>query len=155
MSSRDRFGVVVHTLLVRDQKVYLLKRAPEVSFGGLWGLPGGHLEKGESLTDAASRECLEEVGVHVPDPQLLGVMSYRSRSREDELSQGLNFIFLSRDFDGEPKVCEPTQFTAGEFASVEGLPGDCVRWLPDALGLLNPETQIAQARPMLIEYVWD
>lgn len=33
-----------------------------------WGLPGGHVEPGELSHEAVSRECLEEIGVHVHDP---------------------------------------------------------------------------------------
>lgn len=42
---------------------------------GMWGLPGGMLEMGESLEDAAVREVFEEVGISVDAPRLLGVVS--------------------------------------------------------------------------------
>jgi len=55
----------------RGGKVLLIQRAkPPV---GLWSLPGGHVEFGESTRNAASRELLEETGVTAELVQLVGL----------------------------------------------------------------------------------
>lgn len=52
----------------------------EESSGGLvvFNQPAGHVEEGESITDAARREALEETGWQVEPEHFLGVYTYRA-----------------------------------------------------------------------------
>lgn len=60
---RVRLPVAVHTFLLRSGSVLLLRRCNTGFEDGNYGLVGGHLEGGESVTQAAIRECREEVRV--------------------------------------------------------------------------------------------
>lgn len=59
---QPRVGVSVGVW--RGGEVLLVERSGDPS-GGLWSFPGGHLEWGESLEDAARREVLEETGLRI------------------------------------------------------------------------------------------
>lgn len=50
--------------LIERDKVLLIQRARKPYFG-MWSLPGGRLEPGETAEQAAEREILEEVGLRV------------------------------------------------------------------------------------------
>ena len=53
------------------QKVLLTRRRDN----GLWCLPGGHMDPGESVEECCVREVLEETGLHIRVKRLTGVYS--------------------------------------------------------------------------------
>ena len=68
----DRIGAGTCAVIFdEDCRVLLEKR----SDNGFWGLPGGHLEIGEPLTDGVVREVYEETGLHVKIERLVGIYS--------------------------------------------------------------------------------
>jgi ADP-ribose pyrophosphatase len=70
--------VAAGCLVVRDGRVLLLRRAIEPGYGQ-WVFPGGHVDRGETLEEAALRETREECGALARIEGLLGVYSYPGR----------------------------------------------------------------------------
>ena len=69
---RPHIGVGI--LLVRNQKLLLVKRKYNPD-AGYWSIPGGHLDLGERVEDAAEREGLEETGFRVKVTNLAGIIN--------------------------------------------------------------------------------
>jgi ADP-ribose pyrophosphatase YjhB (NUDIX family) len=64
-------GLSVSALVYRGRELLLMRR----SDNGHWSLPGGFVEMGESVVEAARREVAEETGYAVEIGRLVGVYS--------------------------------------------------------------------------------
>lgn len=72
VGSRPLLLVAAGVIVQSSHRAVLLQRRTD---DGLWGLPGGALELGETLEDAARRELLEETGLVAGELTLLDVYS--------------------------------------------------------------------------------
>jgi ADP-ribose pyrophosphatase YjhB (NUDIX family) len=89
--------VVVGTVPVWQDEVLLCRRAIEPRYG-LWTLPAGFMELGETTAEGALRETVEEAGANVEMQGLLTVLSvariaqvhlfYRAAMRDTTLNPG-------------------------------------------------------------------
>jgi ADP-ribose pyrophosphatase YjhB (NUDIX family) len=70
-SDPTELGLSVSAMVWRGREFLLMRRADN----GHWGLPGGFVELGESVADAARREVAEETGWSVEIGRLIGVYS--------------------------------------------------------------------------------
>lgn len=64
MPDATRLPNAASVALIDRDRVLLIQRA-RAPWSGLWSLPGGRLEPGETAAEAAAREVLEEVGLRV------------------------------------------------------------------------------------------
>lgn len=73
--------LVVGAVVQHDGKVLLLQRPEHDFMGGIWELPSGKVEPGESLDQALIREVKEETGLSVTALRtFLGSFDYQSGS---------------------------------------------------------------------------
>ena len=66
--------VAVICIVPRDGRVLMIRRATDLGYG-LWGLPGGYVDRGEVVERAAAREVREETGLEVETGELIGLFS--------------------------------------------------------------------------------
>ena len=65
-------NVAADGVVVKEGKILLISRATE-PFMGMWMLPGGMIEPGETLKQACAREVREETGLIVEPTRVIGV----------------------------------------------------------------------------------
>lgn len=91
-----------------DGHVLLQRR----SDNGLWGLPGGGVEIGESVSTAIVREVQEETGLTVEIERLVGVYSDPRfqvvRYADGNVVHYINTLFVCRIAGGTLQTCEET-----------------------------------------------
>lgn len=66
--------VAATCIVERDGKLLLVRRGNEPGYG-LWSLPGGYVDRGEVVEEAAAREVMEETGLEVEIENLIGLFS--------------------------------------------------------------------------------
>jgi len=101
-----RFAIptAVQVRLFDEQgRVLFLRRAGTGFFDGFWSLPGGHVENGESLRQAAVRELAEELGIEVAQEALTPVAVVHRASDTNRIE----FLFEARRWQGEARIAEP------------------------------------------------
>ena len=71
-------SLAVDAAIVDSGRILLIERGRD-PYKGKWALPGGFVEYGETVEDAAIREVLEETGVKIDLVEILGVYSTPDR----------------------------------------------------------------------------
>lgn len=93
--------VGVGAIVVEDSRILLVKRA-HPPLQAQWSIPGGVLEVGELVREAAVREAREETGLIVEPGELLGVYDRVLRDIEHRVQYHYVLIdFLCRRVGGE------------------------------------------------------
>lgn len=92
--------LMVDVVIPDDEgRVLLIQRGSD-PYEGSWALPGGFVEVGEKVEDAAAREAKEETGLDVELVRLVGVYSEPDR---DPRGHNVSVAFLARA-QGEPSA---------------------------------------------------
>ena len=70
--------VAATCIVERENRILMIRRALQPGMG-LWCMPGGYVDRGEVVEEAAAREVLEETGLVVEVEHLVGLFSEKDR----------------------------------------------------------------------------
>jgi 8-oxo-dGTP pyrophosphatase MutT (NUDIX family) len=116
----------IDAVIFDDEGRVLLHRRDD---NGDWGLPGGGMEVGETLSAAVTREVAQETGYEVEPIRLIGVYSDPHDSimhyPDDNVVQAVSCVFECRITGGEPEVFGES--IGLEWVDPDDLPANMVR----------------------------
>jgi ADP-ribose pyrophosphatase YjhB (NUDIX family) len=100
----DRPYLAVSAAIIRDGRVLVARRAHGPALG-VWTMPGGVVEAGETLIEALMREIDEETGLTIEPVALAGYREVLVRDDDRRVSRHFVVLcFASRWIAGEPKL---------------------------------------------------
>ena len=98
--------VGVGTVTIKSGKILLIRRAFEPG-AGKWSIPGGLVEVGEKLSEAAARETEEETGIKVEVLELINVFDMIDRDESGRAKYHYVLVdFLSKPVGGKEGVSD-------------------------------------------------
>ena len=98
MSREELAEFCVLCMLMDQNGNVLVQQRNDPSWPGVC-FPGGHVEPGESFTEAAIREVLEETGLTMENPRLCGVKQFQNRNN----ARYVVFFYQADKFSGNLK----------------------------------------------------
>ena len=94
--ARTEKVIITNMCMVYDDDKVLVQDRLNPKWSGIT-FPGGHVEPGESFTDAVIREIYEETGLTIATPQLYGIKDWP----EEDGSRYIVLFYKTNQFSGE------------------------------------------------------
>jgi 8-oxo-dGTP diphosphatase len=141
-----RFKLIpeVHLVLLRDEKVLMLRRFNTGYEDGNYSLIAGHVDGGETFRAAMAREAAEEAGLEIGVDGLRLVHTMHRKSDEERLS----LFFVAESWSGEPVNTEPHKCDDMRWVALSDMPPNTVPYVRVALSLIARDEAYS-------EFGWD
>lgn len=94
--ARTEEVTLTNMCMIYDGNKVLVQEKTDDDYSGIT-FPGGHVEKGESFTDAVIREIFEETGLKIFSPQLCGIKDWTKKDG----SRYIVLFYKTDKFEGE------------------------------------------------------
>ena len=117
--------------MIRESNVLLIHKMRGHGTGKV-NVPGGHLERHESIFECARREVREEVGMEIPVPSVRACLRFQDLETDRRIT---GFVFKANKFKGRPV---PTKEAKPFWCPLDEIPYDAMwsgdqHWMPSVL----------------------
>lgn len=126
---RVKLATAAYVLLIRENRILMLRRYQTGYEDGCYSLPAGHIDGGEPVSTAAIREANEECGVSILPGDLQPAVAMHRRSGEERI----DFFFVATRWTGEPWNREPDKCDDLSWHDLDSLPANTIPYVRRAI----------------------
>jgi 8-oxo-dGTP pyrophosphatase MutT (NUDIX family) len=132
---RHKIVPASYLILIKNDKVFLLRRYNTGYHDGMYGLCAGHVEEKETFREAIIREAKEEVGIDlkIKDLKIIHVMQRYALPNPVELRDRVDIFIKVDKWKGEPKNMEPHKCDDANWFSLNSLPKNTIPFVRKVL----------------------
>ncbi len=114
---RTEIVTLTNMCMVYRENMVLVQDRVDKSWPGIT-FPGGHVEKGESLTDSVIREVWEETGLTIRSPRLCGVKDWMDKDGD----RYIVLFYKTNQFEGTLHASDEGEVSWVELEQLQHLP---------------------------------
>lgn len=133
---RERPYLAIYCIVRDGGKTLMLQRANTGYADGKWSFPAGHVDEGEALTAAASRELKEETGLDVPESAWIFRTMMHRRTPDRRV---IDVFMKAVNWQGNPVNTEPHKCSALEFIAPDSTGIELVDYISPVFRSLSGE----------------
>ncbi len=128
----ERFKLIPtsHLILIKDNKILLLRRFNTGYEDGNYSVVAGHLDGNETFIQAMVREAKEEAGIDIKqdDLEIVHVMHRKVPGEER-----IDFFIKANKWGGKPKIMEPHKCDDLSWFELDNLPNNIIPYVKQAI----------------------
>ena len=131
--SKERFKIFasVHLLFIKDNKILLLLRK-NITSDGLYSVVAGHLDGGETVTQAMIREAKEQAGVDIISEDIrIGTICHSYSNHNNK--EFIQFYGICKEWKGKIINNEPDKCGDLKFFPINDLPENIVPYIRNGI----------------------
>jgi 8-oxo-dGTP pyrophosphatase MutT (NUDIX family) len=135
--SKERFKLVPasYLVLIKDNKILLLRRYNTGYEDGNYTMVAGHLDGNETFIHAMIREAKEEAGIEIkPDDLEVVHVMHRKKSIGKER---MDIFIHAKKWEGEPENLEPDKCDDLRWFDMDDLPKNVIPFVKQAIGCIR------------------
>ncbi len=118
-----------YVFFIRDNKILLLRRCNTGYMDGYYGIPSGHIEDNESISEGTCREMREETGVSFQPKDLKPVHVMHRKSNDIRI----DFFFSADSWPTEPQNTEPDKCDDLSWFPLDDFPENTIPYIKTAI----------------------
>ena len=145
-NNRFKAFVSIHILFIKGDEILLLLRK-NISSAGMYNVVAGHLNGGETVTQAIIREAKEEAGVNIT-PCDFSVETVCHSYSGNNKKEYIQFFAICKKWNGKIYNNEPDKCDELKFFPLKNLPVNMVPYVKDGI-----EKTLAKVH--FYEYGWE